>query len=459
MKRQYLTRVSVAVLFSMFLCSAVQADSLSGLSVITVYDDSINDTLSMTSLTFDGKVYVVADGDLAVGTTTRWDNGTQVVDPAPPALNIGANADNFLFESVINGRRDTNISSLDGLDYQETVFPFLVSTMFVLERGGNDNGTVQAILADGSLGTALTLTGGGAPYANTGVVVRDRNGNGQNAFGYVLTTDVPVKGLRITATGHDTLSISAPNVNFYPANPSPADGATVPVGDVDLSWTNADPNNPDDPVYVDVWFGTDPDPKNGAKVVDAEPNVTSVTVSAPTEGPYYWQVGNYIHGSATGDPCEGDVWSFNAVEDLAPESVNAGVDMITWSGQPVSLDATVVDDGKSALTYAWSADPADGVVFSDPAIEDPTVTITKATANPSTVMLTLAVNDEGNPTPVQDTMDIDVYDDACEAAIGGGLTTYDETDFDANCITDLRDLAVFAAEWLVDNALTAPVPK
>ena len=80
----------------------------------------------------------------------------------------------------------------------------LVDTIFVFERGGNDNGTVQAILADDSLGMALTLTKNGDPYANTGV-----NVGGQNAFGYVLTTDVPVKGLRITASGHDALSISA----------------------------------------------------------------------------------------------------------------------------------------------------------------------------------------------------------------------------------------------------------
>ena len=200
------------VLVSMFLCSAVKADSLSGLSVITVFDDTIeNDTKSLTSLTFDGTVYVVADEDLVVGTTTRWDNGMQVDDPDPPALNIGANADNFLFESWIAGARNTDISSLDGLDYQETVFPFLVSAIFVFERGGNDNGTVQAILADGSLGAALTLTGGGAPYADTGISVLDRKGQSQNAYGYVLTTDVPIKGLRITATKHDSLSISAPN--------------------------------------------------------------------------------------------------------------------------------------------------------------------------------------------------------------------------------------------------------
>jgi len=41
-------------------------------------------------------------------------------------------------------------------------------------------------------------------------------------------------------------------------NHSPEDGATVPVGDVDLIWTNLDPNLAGDSVFVDVWFGTDP---------------------------------------------------------------------------------------------------------------------------------------------------------------------------------------------------------
>ena len=164
--------------------------------------------------------------------------------------------------------------------------------------------------------------------------------------------------------------------------PSPAIGEEVSTGDVVLSWTNADPNAPATSVYVDVWFGTDPNkPPLGSlvKVVDASENQTTVTVSAPTPGTYYWQVDTYRNGSPTGDPCEGEgpVWYFYTVADTPPSSVDAGVDMITWSGQPVPLDATVVDDGKSALTYAWSADPPDGVVFSDPAIEDPTVTINK----------------------------------------------------------------------------------
>ena len=142
-------------------------------------------------------------------------------------------------------------------------------------------------------------------------------------------------------------------------------------------------------------------------------------------------------------------------------SVDAGVDMITWSGQAVPLTPTVVNNTEpyTALTHAWSADPADGVKFSDPDVEAPTATITKATDNPSTVTLTLAVHDGVHPS-VQDTMTIDVYDDACLAArIGKGLATNHPTDLDGNCITNLGDLAVMVTKWLNDTGLTGPVVK
>jgi len=262
-----------------------------------------------------------------------------------------------------------NISSIDGLAYQETIFPFLVSTIFVFENGGNDNGTVQAILADGSLGAALTLTANGAPYANTGVETV-----GENAFGYVLTTDVPVLGLRITATGHDTLSISAPM----------------------------------------------PD---------------------------------------------------------AALSVDAGVDMITWSGQPAQLDPNVVyndpNDPGANLIYLWTANSdnsePNAVVVFDPAINPadpntsdaltPTVTITKDPGDPITVTLTLAVHPEGKPMSViANTMQIDVYDDACQAAKADNPDSIRQSDINADCTTNLLDLAIVAQSWLVDTALDEPVP-
>ena len=210
MKGHFLVTLPVTVLLSMLLCSTVQAHTLSGLPDVTVVDDAI------VSLQYLGTEYVVADGDLVLGTTTRWyiDAGIETLwpegDPAPAATvggtsnpkdgDVGSKADNFLFR--LDGNND--ISSIDGIDFQQTIFPIPVDTIFVFERGGNDNGTVQAIFADDSLGTALTLTKNGAPYAGTGVDV-----GGQQAFGYVLTTGVPVKGVRITASGHDTLSISA----------------------------------------------------------------------------------------------------------------------------------------------------------------------------------------------------------------------------------------------------------
>ena len=140
-------------------------------------------------------------------------------------------------------------------------------------------------------------------------------------------------------------------------------------------------------------------------------------------------------------------------------TVDAGDDMITWSGRAVQLNPTVVDESNppAELNYFWSANPAAGVVFSNPDIEAPMVTITKDTDNPSTVTLTIAVHDGVHPM-VQDTMAIDLYDDACKAAVGAGAT-YEEADIDQNCITDLRDYAVLAATWLVDYALTAPVVK
>ncbi|MHC4742999.1 MAG: fibronectin type III domain-containing protein [Planctomycetota bacterium] len=94
----------------------------------------------------------------------------------------------------------------------------------------------------------------------------------------------------------------------HPMSPSPLSGATVPAGDVDLSWTNLPPNVGND-VWVDVWFGTDP-VTDFVKVVDAGLNTTSVTVNAPVGDTYYWRVDSYLEGAPTGDPVESSVFIF-----------------------------------------------------------------------------------------------------------------------------------------------------
>jgi len=195
-------------LIAVVLCGAAQADLLTGLSDVTVVDGAIQ------SFRFGGTEYT-PDG-LMLGTTTRWyvldgvptlweeggPTAPQTVSGSstPKDGDVGSNADNFFFS--IPGDSD-NISSIDGIDYQETVFPALSDMFFVFERGGNDSGAFYAILADDTLGPAVEFSKS-PPYANTGVSV-----NGQNAFGVVFTTDIPVKGVRLAASGSDTLSISA----------------------------------------------------------------------------------------------------------------------------------------------------------------------------------------------------------------------------------------------------------
>ena len=151
--------------------------------------------------------------------------------------------------------------------------------------------------------------------------------------------------------------------------------------------------------------------------------------------------------------------------DANVPDVDAGIDMITWSGEPVQLDPNVVNNDTEVpqrpLSYAWSADPPDGVEF-DPNefVEAPAVTITKTTptGDATVVTMTLAVTLEGKD-PVEDSMTIDVYDNACLAAIDLGLVVFDPTDLNEDCITNFVDFALMATTWLDDYTLTEPVAK
>jgi hypothetical protein len=92
-----------------------------------------------------------------------------------------------------------------------------------------------------------------------------------------------------------------------PMAPSPADGASVPAGDVALGWTNRVPTTGSD-VWVDVWFGTNPAALS--QVVSAGQNLASHTVNAPGAGTFYWRVDSYLDGAPTGSPVMGTVFSF-----------------------------------------------------------------------------------------------------------------------------------------------------
>ena len=224
-----------------------------------------------------------------------------------------------------------------------------------------------------------------------------------------------------------------------------------------------DPNKPGDPVYVDVWFGTDPDKLSLAysKGVPAGENTTAVNVTALVNGlpptTYYWQVDSYIYGSPTGDPIEGDVFKFDVTNDFPPTVVIDTPNTVTWGNQPVQLNATVSDTGTSALTITWTANNPGAVFTPGPDVEDPVVTINPATF-PATVTLTCSIKDTLNPQTNTDTVDLVVYADSCQAARqGAGQAAVYPMDIAAPyCVMDIADLAAMALDWMTDYTLTVP---
>jgi alpha-galactosidase len=155
-------------------------------------------------------------------------------------------------------------------------------------------------LTDGTAGTGGSA---GNPLGSTGQVGQGNASSTTDWVWRVWTMDPPEYLMPMYALSDPLVIILA-----GATNPSPANGTTVPAGDVDLSWTNLPPNVGSD-VWVDVWFGTDP-VTDFTKVVDAGLNTTSVTVNAPVADTYYWQVNSYVDGSPTGDPIQGNVWIF-----------------------------------------------------------------------------------------------------------------------------------------------------
>jgi hypothetical protein len=303
-------KTTCGVLFILAVAhSCVLADELIGLSDVTVENGAI------ISLRYEGKEYVVAEGDLLLGTTSRWyiQGGTEMVweeGAAAPAQtvsgtsnvktgDVGSQADNFLFTE--NGA--TNISSIDGIDFQQTIFTFASNIFFLFERGGNDSGIMQAIYADGSLGDAVSFTGS-TVYANTGVGV-----NGQNGFGVVFLTKKPAVGVRITASGHDTLSISAPvPVPVLAVLPDPADDAEDVARSAVLGWTPG--------IFAvthNVYLGESFTDVNNATVPTAA--ALDVNTFDPVDfefdKTYYWRV-DEVNGTPDRTVFKGSIWSFTA---------------------------------------------------------------------------------------------------------------------------------------------------
>jgi hypothetical protein len=262
---------------------------------------------------------------------------------------------------------------------------------------------------------------------------------------------------------------------------APADGSEVIAANpIALQWINLLPETQGDNVYVDVYFGTEPNLLTMTKVVNNGLGTTTVNVNASTVDEYYWAVNtSFGYAAADDDPnlIQGPIYSFGALADPSPQSVDAGPNFATWPNQGVPVNATVSDGGVAPITVTFtSSDPnltfspnpvviSGGGVPASQVTASTTATCAQGVAAPITV--TATAEDSANPgVTVSDTMTITVYASACQTAriAGNQAANYPEDivvgdpyPLGSGCIIDFADFAAIAAKWLDNYAATAPI--
>lgn len=237
--------------------------------------------------------------------------------------------------------------------------------------------------------------------------------------------------------------------------PDPADGENVYyLTPVSLDWENPDPNTPGDPLYCDIYLGTEPNRLGamdkvtlGDDISEVDLNTTNFPVygNLQNETTYYWFVD--VHDV---NVIEGPMWSFVTTDNQAPV-VDAGPDQTVWlgkSGTPgrelVQLDGTVTDEDACMVQWTQVINGAPLVTIVPADIEAPAITFTAS----GDYEFTLTA-DDGVTSPVSDTVRIVVGADSCEASHLASGAAYDVGDANQDCIVDLTDFVeLIAGSWL-----------
>lgn len=256
----------------------------------------------------------------------------------------------------------------------------------------------------------------------------------------------------------------------------PLDGVeVVAVPDLTLQWKNLLPITEGDDVYVDVYFGTEPNRPQMAKVLNDSP-LSSVSVGQIDPCvTYHWAVDTMIgqvYPSDT-DPniIRGPLYSFTAVADPAPQFIEAGPDYITWPGEGVPVEVTIGDAGDADVTVTFSC-PDPCVTFDPPTATKvggggiPKTSFVLSTTATTSVNagfeVTATVEDTANPgQTTSDTMYVNVKDNPCVIArqdLGLGIPQDTVLGYPGSgCVIDLEDFADFAAVWLYEYAIDSAI--
>ncbi|MDD5010789.1 MAG: hypothetical protein PHQ00_01565, partial [Phycisphaerae bacterium] len=234
----------------------------------------------------------------------------------------------------------------------------------------------------------------------------------------------------------------------------PPNGVTVDTSLALLDWTNPSPQVQGNPVYCDVYLGTEPNRLNMDKITLGD-NISQVAVNTtyfPTYGNlqnetrYYWVVD--VHDG--NDLRSGPMWNFFAYRNDAPV-VDAGPDQVIWLGmsgtqgqETAALDGETSDDGDYTVLWTQMSNGAPTVSITPNNIDDTSVTITAR----GTYEFMLTADDGYMQT--SDTVQIVVGSTSCDASHMSTGAEYDAEDQNQDCVVDMADLAVLIAnDWLL----------
>ncbi len=395
------------------------------------------------ALTVDGGTLVISADDLLLGKnggsgTLNMISGTidvardfEVGGGDPGIVNMTGGtitvADDLMIPELIASTAEVN---LDG----GTII--VNGDLTMRDDGGTMNGklniTAGTLIIDGD--AVSTVQG----YIDNGWITA-YDGDGTVALDYDVTNE-----------GRTTL------IAVHKLNPYPVNGGVTEPGEVELSWTLAEPYILGDVVLVDIYFTDDlnklvqfTDPAS-IQVVSKQ-SVSSVVVQTQPNTEYYWAVDSYV--GDPNDPIYGPIFSF--VVDTLPPQVDAGADVLTWLADGVrvgNLDATITYD--KAYTVQWTvvSEPDDpnnpDAVIGDPSAEDTSITLSAVGE------YVLRLDASGGGKTSSDTVTINVYNDGCEAA--QSLHDYEPFpgDLNGDCVVDQLDLDILNEDWLKDNSLT-----
>ena len=354
------------------------APETASVDVTLTVQDAINPAVSDT-MTIDVYPDACQAARNGVGTIfdTDYNDNCQVFPEDLATMAAAWLNDTSATEAVVNPEQPDGNLVVNG-DFETIVKPGTTMPAYVADGNywrignpGNMHAGATATYSDGTTGSSITTPGW--------VIAEGSNGNADcmqaGSWGGPDGSG-DIAALCFASWGGPTVIESAAPLSLP---------VTGPGGEYELS---ADVYHGGGPVVLELLVdGAVVEPK--AESTPAMANNTWVeftrTYSSIPAGDVKIRVGTRDDAGTgwTGNRASVDNIALTLTADPVVPSVEGDPDMVTWLGEPVTMSPTVVNndpnDPPAPLVYNWTVTAMDGldVTVSDPAIADPTVTVTR----------------------------------------------------------------------------------